>query len=130
MFDDRDSRKGQHKMQIRVGLLQMADCGPHKHDLVAKGEAYCRRAAAMGADIALFPETWYIGSNHFVDLSWSQEECSERHDRFHLCHAAVVPIGISLACLSIQAPTRTGTATSLVRPTLSKQVPVSDSYPC
>jgi N-carbamoylputrescine amidase len=60
-------------MQMRVGLLQMADCGPHKNDLQAKGEAYCRQAAAMGADIALFPETWYIGSNHFVDLSWSNE---------------------------------------------------------
>jgi len=60
-------------MQIRVGLLQMAGCGPQKKDLQAKGEAYCRRAAAMGADIALFPETWYIGANHFVDPCWSNE---------------------------------------------------------
>jgi hypothetical protein len=56
MFDHRCSRKGQNKMQLRVGLLQMADCGPRKEDLQAKGEAYCRQAAAMGADIALFPE--------------------------------------------------------------------------
>ena len=60
-------------MQIRVGLLQMADCGPQKQDLLAKGEAYCRRAAAMGADIALFPELWYIGSHHFVEPRWSNE---------------------------------------------------------
>jgi len=26
-------------MQLRVGLLQMADCGPSKEDLLAKGEA-------------------------------------------------------------------------------------------
>ena len=32
-------------MQMRVGLLQMADCGPRKEDLLAKGEAYCRLAA-------------------------------------------------------------------------------------
>jgi predicted amidohydrolase len=31
-------------MQMRVGLLQMADCGPRKEDLLAKGEAYCRQA--------------------------------------------------------------------------------------
>jgi predicted amidohydrolase len=28
---------------------------------LAKGETFCRRAAAMGADIALFPEMWNIG---------------------------------------------------------------------
>jgi hypothetical protein len=27
----------------------------------------------MGADIALFPELWYIGSHHFVDPSWGHE---------------------------------------------------------
>lgn len=54
-------------MQIHVGLLQMADCGPQKHDLQAKGEAYCRKAAALGADIALFPEMWYMSDHHFVD---------------------------------------------------------------
>ena len=43
-------------MQMRVGLLQMADCGPRKEDLQAKGEAYCRQAATLGVDIALFPE--------------------------------------------------------------------------
>ncbi len=32
-------------MQMRVGLLQMADCGPRKEDLQAKGEASCRQAA-------------------------------------------------------------------------------------
>ena len=60
-------------MQMSVGLLQMADCGPQKHDLQAKAEAYCRQAAAMGADIVLFPEMWYISDHHFVDLSWSHD---------------------------------------------------------
>lgn len=60
-------------MHMRVGLLQMADCGPQKSDLQAKGEAYCRQAAAMGADIALFPELWYVSAKHFVDPSWSNE---------------------------------------------------------
>jgi predicted amidohydrolase len=73
MFDDLCSRKGLRKMQMRVGLLQMADCGPRKEDLQAKGEAYCSQAAAMGAEIALLPELWYIGSHHFVDPRWSRE---------------------------------------------------------
>src|SRR2546421_1741093 len=60
-------------MQMRVGLMQMADCGPRKEDLLAKGEAYCRQAAALGADIALFPELWYVSDHHFVERSW-------RHD--------------------------------------------------
>jgi hypothetical protein len=54
-------------------LLQMADGGPRKEDLQAKGEAYCRQAAALGADITLFPELWYMSDHHFVDLSWSND---------------------------------------------------------
>ena len=51
----------------------MADGGPRKEDLQAKGEAYCRQAAALGADITLFPELWYMSDHHFVDLSWSND---------------------------------------------------------
>ncbi|HYG79384.1 MAG TPA: carbon-nitrogen hydrolase family protein [Pyrinomonadaceae bacterium] len=50
---------------LRVALLQMAGCG---HDLEAnraKGESFCRRARAMGADIALFPEMWSVGMTFF-----------------------------------------------------------------
>jgi predicted amidohydrolase len=46
---------------IKVALLQMVS---HTTDLaanLAKGEAFCRRAAAQGADVALFPEMWNIG---------------------------------------------------------------------
>jgi predicted amidohydrolase len=48
-------------MGIKIALLQMM---PSATDLSAnqsKGEAFCRSAAAMGADIALFPEMWNIG---------------------------------------------------------------------
>ena len=30
-----------------------------------KGEEYCRRAAALGADIALFPEIWNVGYQRY-----------------------------------------------------------------
>ena len=46
---------------LRIALLQMA---PHGNDQAAnlrKGTAFCRRAAGMEADIALFPEMWNIG---------------------------------------------------------------------
>ena len=39
----------------------MAAHGTDQAANLAKGETFCRRAAAMGADIALFPEMWNIG---------------------------------------------------------------------
>jgi len=50
---------------IRVGLLQMTGCGVDRAASRAKGEAFCRRASAMGADIALFPEMWSTGMTFF-----------------------------------------------------------------
>jgi predicted amidohydrolase len=46
---------------IKVALLQMTACGNDQEANLAKGEVTCRRARAMGADIALFPEMWNIG---------------------------------------------------------------------
>jgi predicted amidohydrolase len=46
---------------LRVALLQMVPCGADQEANAAIGEDYCRRARAMGADIALFPELWNIG---------------------------------------------------------------------
>ncbi len=46
---------------LTIALLQMTPCGTDQSANLAKGEAFCRRAAAMSADIALFPEMWNIG---------------------------------------------------------------------
>ena len=46
---------------IKIALLQMTALGTECAASVAKGELFCRRAAAMGADAALFPEMWNIG---------------------------------------------------------------------
>lgn len=46
---------------INVALLQMVACGDDQEANLRKGEAFCRRANEMGADIALFPEMWNIG---------------------------------------------------------------------
>jgi predicted amidohydrolase len=50
---------------IKVALLQMTGCGHDGLGSLAKGEAFCRRARQLGADIALFPEMWSIGMKLF-----------------------------------------------------------------
>lgn len=45
---------------LRVALLQMVSTSSPEENL-RKGEAFCRQAKEMGADIALFPEMWNIG---------------------------------------------------------------------
>ena len=64
---------------LTVALLQLKSAGMHQEANRAKGEQYCRRAAALGADIALFPEMWNIGyslpklSNHKAVCTWEQQ---------------------------------------------------------
>jgi len=50
---------------VKVALLQITGCGHDKDANQAKGDIFCRRARAMGADIALFPEMWSIGMTFF-----------------------------------------------------------------
>jgi predicted amidohydrolase len=50
---------------IKIALLQMVSCGPDQAANQVKGEAYCRLARQMGADIALFPEIWNTGYTLF-----------------------------------------------------------------
>jgi N-carbamoylputrescine amidase len=50
---------------IKVAMLQMVGCNIDKQANQVKGELFCRRANALGADIALFPEMWSIGMTFF-----------------------------------------------------------------
>ena len=47
-------------MDLRIALLQL-ETQPALDRAVTAGEDACRRAAAMGADLALFPEMWSNG---------------------------------------------------------------------
>lgn len=47
--------------QLKIALLQLTASGNDLSANQAKGEDFCRRAAAMGADLALFPEMWSAG---------------------------------------------------------------------
>lgn len=59
---------------LRVALLQMASCKNDQGANLAKGEEFCRRASAMGADIALFPEMWNIGNTYYDPLQPNARE--------------------------------------------------------
>lgn len=50
---------------LRIALLQLASCGLDRDANLRKGDEFCRRAAAAGADVAVFPELWSIGCQRF-----------------------------------------------------------------
>ena len=50
---------------FKIALLQMTSCGTDQAANLAKGEDFCRRAKALDADLALFPEMWNIGYTFF-----------------------------------------------------------------
>jgi N-carbamoylputrescine amidase len=54
-------RKASPVNTFTIALLQMTAHGDDREANLAKGEAFCRRAKEMGADLALFPEMWSIG---------------------------------------------------------------------
>jgi N-carbamoylputrescine amidase len=60
---------------IKVALLQMTGCGNDRAESLAKGDLFCRRARAMGADIALFPEMWSVGMTLYDPEQEGAREC-------------------------------------------------------
>ena len=52
---------------FRVALLQMT-AGASQAENLEKGQVCCRRAKAMGADLALFPEMWSCGYRIAEDI--------------------------------------------------------------
>ncbi len=67
--------------ELRIGLLQLVGAGYHRDASLARGLAACRRAAAAGADIALFPELWSSGySFPDGDLERWREQALGRDD--------------------------------------------------
>jgi predicted amidohydrolase len=69
---------------IRIALLQMTACVDDQNANLEKGEAFCRRAGEIGADIALFPEMWNVGYslNYLNENNLWQEKAISREDRF------------------------------------------------
>ncbi len=61
-------------MSLQVALLQMIACGTDQIANLRKGDDFCRRAAALRADIALFPEMWNIGYTFFDASQYNARE--------------------------------------------------------
>ncbi|HOE12980.1 MAG TPA: carbon-nitrogen hydrolase family protein [bacterium] len=66
---DEKETQDKEKTLITVALLQMLPKENDRQANLVKGEEYCRRAAAMGADIALMPEMWSNGYSGLEDKS-------------------------------------------------------------
>lgn len=51
--------------KIKIALLQLTAHKNEQEANIKKGDAYCRKAKELGADIVLFPEMWNIGYTPF-----------------------------------------------------------------
>jgi predicted amidohydrolase len=86
---------------LKIALLQIAPCGTLNENL-EKGVQYCRKAAKLGADIALFPEMWSNGYNIYDRPAeeWTLEaisaECDFVNTFKNLAGELRIAIGITL----------------------------------
>jgi N-carbamoylputrescine amidase len=68
---------------LSIALLQMAADGTNQAANLAKGDAYCRRAKQMGADIALFPEMWNVGYTAFCPSATPETDLWKAPERWN-----------------------------------------------
>lgn len=85
---------------IKIALLQIPPC-THSALNALKGEEACRKAASLGADIALFPEMWSIGYNIFgrPEAEWTAEAAAaEEYEKVFspLARELNMAIGVTL----------------------------------
>lgn len=66
---------------FKIALLQIAPTGNMEQNRI-KGEEYCRKAAAMGAQLALFPEMWSVGYKIDEDLDRLQRDAITSNSGF------------------------------------------------
>jgi predicted amidohydrolase len=82
--------------RLRVALLQMASQGGDVAANAAKAEAFCRRAAEQGADVALFPELWSVGYDRGFDPALAEPIDGPFPARFRaLARALGLAIGVT-----------------------------------
>lgn len=90
---------------LNVALLQMTSNGDDMQANLAKGEAFCRQARRLGADIALFPEMWSIGYTFFDPQkaenrqTWLDSAIDQQHTFFQnfveLARSLYMAIGLT-----------------------------------
>lgn len=67
---------------LTIALLQLAAPGADLRANLVAGEAACRRAKAVGADIALFPEMWSNGYTSAVAPELAEEDVYRHPERW------------------------------------------------
>lgn len=104
---------------IKVALLQMAAASQEPEPNRIKGDEFCRKAAALGADIALFPEMWSNGyappadSNDLSSVAhWSAQALD--HDSKFVAHFRKLATELNMAiAITYLEKTATGPANSV-----------------
>ena len=66
---------------FKVALMQIYPCGSLFENL-QKGIGFCRKAKAMGADVALFPEMWSNGYNIPEDVNQLKKQAIAKDSAF------------------------------------------------
>lgn len=89
---------------LRIALLQLAGSGYDREASLERGLAACRRAAAAGADIALFPELWSTGyAFSDGDLERWRGQAIAGDDSWLLAHADLAAeLGMAIAATYLE----------------------------
>jgi predicted amidohydrolase len=101
--------------ELRIALLQLAGSGYDREASLERGLAACRRAAAAGADVALFPELWSTGYAFCDgDLERWREQAIAGDDPWLVAHANLaaelgMAIGVTYLERSAEGPRNTVT---------------------
>lgn len=110
-------------MRFTVALLQIAPHGNNQSRNLERGLKGCREAKSMGADLAVFPELWNIGSTRCPlsvpgRESWIASAIDRRSD-FFLSFAALareLNMNIALTYLEAYSP-KPRNSVSIINPT-------------
>jgi predicted amidohydrolase len=90
--------------ELTVALLQIEAAGYDQSENLRRGDAACRTAAALAADIALFPEMWNIGYGFTGDLERWRAQAVARDGAFVQRFAALAAeLGMAVAITYLEA---------------------------
>src|SRR5260370_38491041 len=95
-------------MKFTVALVQIIPLGDNQNRNLAKGIECCRKAKALGADLAVFPELWNIGfTPSSADPEGRQAWIDSAIDRgrafFQACAAVAREWGLNIAIADLEA---------------------------
>jgi N-carbamoylputrescine amidase len=95
-------------MKFTVALLQIMPSGDDQNRNLTKGLEYCRKAKALGADLAVFPELWNIGFTPSPTVSkgrqiWMHSAVDQRSTFFRSFAALARELDLNIAITYLEA---------------------------